>query len=168
MFKLGITVRAVWTLMQTRFCLYFGVGWGRGWCSTVYFFTLLVSWHIMCPIYLFSYLYLAVCFFFYVSGKRFNYTFYDKSCGKIWQSIETLDKAVCIHLISLWMQNKATVIALWTIWKTSHTYLSTSPLCLVDRGVVLKWYAPPNHQKTTHGEKAPLKTVRKCDTGTVE
>ena len=38
---------------------------------------------------------------FYVSGKRFNYTFYDKSCGKIWQSIETLDKAVCIHLISL-------------------------------------------------------------------
>ncbi|KAK7473680.1 hypothetical protein BaRGS_00035077 [Batillaria attramentaria] len=26
-------------------------------------------------------------------GKRFNYTFYDKSCGKIWQSIEALDKA---------------------------------------------------------------------------
>ncbi|XP_025105157.1 protein MEMO1-like isoform X2 [Pomacea canaliculata] len=25
-------------------------------------------------------------------GKRFNYTFYDKSCGKIWQSIEALDK----------------------------------------------------------------------------
>ena len=40
-----------------------------------------------------------------------------------------------------------------------------SPLCLVDRGVGLKWFAPPNHQKNkTHGGgggggEAPLETV---------
>ena len=165
MFKLGITVRAVWTLMQTRF--WGGVGQRvMQYCIFFHFVGQLA--HYVSHIFVFIFVSCSMLFFFYVSGKRFNYTFYDKSCGKIWQSIETLDKAVCIHLISLWMQNKATVIALWTIWKTSHTYLSTSPLCLVDRGVVLKWYAPPNHQKTTHGEKAPLKTVRKCDTGTVE
>lgn len=27
-------------------------------------------------------------------GQRFRYTFYDKSCGDIWQSIEALDKMV--------------------------------------------------------------------------
>ena len=29
-----------------------------------------------------------------ISGQRFHYTFCDKSCGEIWQSIEALDKMV--------------------------------------------------------------------------
>ena len=52
---------------------------------------------VICSIYVFM---LVTCSVYVcVSGKRFNYTFYDKSCGKIWQSIETLDKAVRIDLI---------------------------------------------------------------------
>lgn len=33
-------------------------------------------------------------------GQRFRYTFYDKSCGDIWQSIEALDKMVSLFCFS--------------------------------------------------------------------
>lgn len=34
-----------------------------------------------------------------IVGQRFRYSYYDKTCGEIWQSIETLDKKVRIRLI---------------------------------------------------------------------
>ena len=126
---------------------------------------------------IFVFIFVTCSMLFFVSGKRFNYTFYDKSCGKIWQSIETLDKAVCIHLISLWMQNKATVISLWTIImnnlgeKTpSHTYLSTQPPLSGWQECGFEMACPSQPPKNkTHGGKQPhSKQFHKCDTGPVE
>ena len=41
----------------------------------------------------------------FFAGQRFRYTYYDKSCGDIWQSIEKLDKMVrnIIYILSYYI-----------------------------------------------------------------
>ena len=43
-------------------------------------------------------------------GQRFRFTYYDRSCGDIWKSIEKLDRDVCkTSLFLLFWSNKKVV-----------------------------------------------------------
>ena len=69
-------------------------------------------------------------------GQRFRYTFYDKSCGDIWQSIEALDKMVTSSLFCLFF-----IYFMKLIWDLSYQgscciwFLPASPKMKAGLGV---------------------------------